>query len=295
MPVWQAGKADIMAASVNRYLEDLAQKEPEARRQALIRILEETGLSFCTQEEEPSFKNPAGTVNYLVTTGPEDTVSARPALLFCAHYDAVPGSSGANDNAAAVCILLTLACTLEKEGISARFAFFDGEEQGNSGSKLYVSKMDRDSIAGVINLDVCGYGDTLVICGKGHEKKPVFQPFCCREILKKYNGMLLKYLPKSDDASFSGRKIPVLSMAMVPRWDVQYLKALATYGDGLLGRPPEYDMMFEQMEVTTTMHGGYRDSAEWIEPETMEKMYTYLLEAVHTPAPDAKKRFRLFR
>ena len=38
------------------------------------------------------------------------------------------------------------------------------------GSKFYVSSLDRTSLTGVINLDVCGYGDTIAICGKGHEK-----------------------------------------------------------------------------------------------------------------------------
>ena len=58
-----------------------------------------------------------------------------------------------------------------------------------------------------------------------------------------------------------------MSLCVVPRWDIQYLKAMATYGDGFLGRPPEFDMMLEQMEV-----------------------YEYLLEGVTAP-PAVKKRF----
>ena len=60
-------------------------------------------------------------------------------------------------------------------------------------------------------------------------------------------------------ASFGSSRIPALSLCAIPRWDIQYLKAMATYGDGFLGRPPEFDMMMGQMEVSTTMHGGYRD------------------------------------
>ena len=263
-----------MSDRMMRHLEELAQKELPLRRDAMARILEQERFSYTTQEASASYKNAQGVVNYLIETG------TAPGLLFCAHYDAVAGSTGANDNAAAVCILLRLADSLRERNISARFAFFDGEEAGNAGSKLYVSSMDRTLITGVINLDMCGYGDALAVCGKGHEKKPAVRAFCQRDRLKKYNGELLRYLPKSDDASFSGSRLPVLSMCMVPRWDIQYLKALATYGGGLIGRPPEYDMMLEQMEVTTTMHGGSRDSVEYIEPETMEKMYEYLLESV---------------
>ena len=278
-----------MREAINRHLETLALKDPDERRLALAGVLDKEGLSYTIQQEDPSPKNARGTVNYLVSAGQE-----TPCFLFCAHYDGVPGSFGANDNAAAVCILIDLAKTLSQQGISARFGFFDGEENGNSGSRLYVSQLDRSSLTGVINLDVCGYGDTLAICGKGHEKKPVMRPFCQKALLEKYNGKLLKYLPPSDDASFARNKIPVLSMAMVPRWDIQYLKTLATYGEGLLCRPPEFEMILGQMEVITTMHGGYRDTPEWVEPDTMERMYSYLLEALTAPQQPSKKWFHLF-
>lgn len=257
------------------HLEAICQTDPKLRRQALEQILKAEGLPYTAQEEEPSPKNPRGTLNYLVSLCPD-----RPSLLFCAHYDAVPGSPGANDNGAAVCILAALAKTLKEEGIPARFAFFDGEENGNSGSRLYAASMDRRLLSGVINLDVCGYGDSLVIYGKGHEKKPVFRPFCQKSLLSRHNGHIVKFLPKSDDASFARTKIPVLSLAVVPRWDMQYLNALAAYGEGLLGRPPEFDLILGQMEVVTTMHGGYRDTLEWIEPEAMENVYRFLLEGI---------------
>lgn len=278
-----------MREAINRHLEKLALRDPDERRLALAGVLQREGLPYMIQKEEPSLHNARGTVNYLIAIGQE-----KPCLLFCAHYDSVPGSFGANDNAAAVCILIDLAKALSERSISARFAFFDGEENGNSGSRLYVSELDRSLLTGVINLDVCGYGDTLAICGKGHEKKPVMKPFCHKALMEKYNGRLLKYLPPSDDAAFSRNKIPVLSMAMVPRWDIQYLKTLATYGEGFLGRPPEFEMILGQMEVTTTMHGGYRDTPEWVDPETMERMYAYLLEALTTPQKPMKKRFHLF-
>lgn len=273
---------------INRHLERISQKDPDSRRQALEDILKEEELDFTLQEEEPSQENPRGTRNYLLTPWKDE-----PSLLFCAHHDAVPGSFGANDNAASVCILIDLAKALKAEGFPARFAFFDGEEAKNAGSKLYAATLDKAAVTGVVNLDVCGYGDTLAICGKGHEKKPVMQPFCQKELLKKHNGQLLKYLPPSDDNSFRGLHIPVISIAIVPRWDIQYLKTLATYGEGLLGRPPEFDMIMGQMEVITTMHGGYRDTPQWVDPEAMEQVYHYLFEAVHLP-PTAKKRFGLF-
>lgn len=273
---------------INRHLERLSQKDPDSRQTALSEILLEEGLNFTLQEEDASMGNPRGIRNYLVSPW-----NSGPSFLFCAHYDAVPGSSGANDNAAALCILIDLAKKLKEEDFPARFAFFDGEETGNAGSRLYATSMDRSCLTGIINLDVCGYGDTLAICGKGHEKKTVMQPFCRKELLEKYHGQVLKYLPPSDDVSFRGLHIPVLSLSMVPRWDIQYLKTLATYGEGILGIPPEFHMIMEQMEVSSTMHGGCRDTPEWVDPETMKQMYLYLLEAVHLP-PSPKKRFGFF-
>ena len=278
-----------MSGALTFYLERLACKDPDQRRDALEQLLTEEGFSWDTQEEEPSMKVPRGTRNYLIRTG-EDV----PCLLFCAHYDAVPGSSGANDNAAAVCILIRLAKALREKGISARFAFFDGEETGNSGSRLYVSLLDRQTLTGVINLDMCGYGDSLVIYGKGHEKAPVFRQVCSKAFLEPFHGQMVPFLPKGDDVSFARTRIPTLSIAMVPRWDIQYLKTLATYGEGLLGRPPEFDMILGQMEVVTTMHGGFRDSLEWMQAEAMENVYEYLLKVCHTPVDVNKKRFGLF-
>ena len=266
-----------MTDQIRRHLEALSQKDLPARREAMVKILEEEGFPYITQEAPSSFKNPQGVINYLFSVGD------APGLLFCAHYDAVAGSSGANDNAASVCILIDLARELKDKQISAHFAFFDAEECRQAGSRLYASSMDRNRITGVVNLDMCGYGDTLVVCGKGHEKKAPVKAFCQKEILEKYNGQLLRYLPKSDDASFSGSRLPVLSMAVVPYWDIQYLKALATYGGGFLGRPPEYDMMLGQMEVSATMHGGSKDAPEFVQTEAMDKVYHYLLDAVLAP------------
>ena len=278
---------------MKRHLETLAQKDPDLRRQALADVLDAEGLSYYLQEDGPNFKNPRGTVNYIL-----DPWQDAPSLLFCAHYDAVPGSFGANDNAAALCILIDLAKDLKEKGHPARFAFFDGEETGCSGSRLYVSCLDsqdhrRQDLTGVVNLDVCGFGDTIAICGKGNENKPVFRPFCQKLLLDRYNAQVLKYLPKSDEASFAGSRIPALSLCAIPRWDIQYLKAMATYGDGFLGRPPEFDMMMGQMEVSTTMHGGYRDHPDYVESEAMSQIYGYLSEAVAAPPAGRKKLFGL--
>lgn len=272
------------------HLETLIRKDPDERRQALADVLSTERFSYSVQSEESSVKSPRGIVNYLLE--PDTEV---PSLLFCAHYDAVPGSYGANDNAAAICILIRLAKELKMRNIPARFAFFDGEETGHTGSKLYVSGVNPDMITGVINLDLCGYGDTIAIYGKGNEKKAALAPFCEKNFLKKHNGQLVKYLPPSDEISFSQSGIPALSLAVVPAWDIKFLKALASYGGNLFGHTtPEFDMIVHQMEITSTIHGGHRDAPEWIDSNAMKQVYDFLLEGILEP-PAVKSGFTLFR
>lgn len=272
-----------------RHLETLSSKDPDLRRQNLAKVLEAEGLSYEIQEAPPSGKSPAGIRNFLLEPETEEGW-----YLFCAHYDAVPGTFGANDNGASLCILVDLARELKERGIPAGFAFFDGEETGNLGSRLYVSQMGaagkRKKPRGAVNLDLCGFGDSLVVYGKGYEKKPPMNRFCHKALLQKHGGQIVKYLPKSDDSSFARSGVPAVSVAIVPRWDLEYLKALATYGEGFLGHPPEFDMIVDQMEVTTTIHGGYRDGPEWVEEKAMEQVYQFLLDGM-TQVPPSEGRF----
>lgn len=69
----------------------------------------------------------------------------------------------------------------------------------------------------------------------------------------------------------------------MPRWDTKYLDAMAAQGSGLLGRTPEFKMMVGQMEVASTMHGGFRDAVKWVQPEAMQQVYDYLLDALSAP------------
>lgn len=274
-----------MSLDITKHLETLCQKDPDERRKAVASVLDSEEISYQTQVMEASPQIPRGICNYLFSTG-EDA----PGILFCAHYDSFPGSYGANDNAAGVCILIQLAKFFQEHHITAQFALFDGEENKNAGSKFYLSTASRSHITGAINLDVCGYGSHLVIYGKGHERKKVFAPFCRKDLLQKHQGVLVNFLPPSDDVSFTEAGIPALSIAAVPYWDIQYLKTLGTYGNGILGKPPEFDMILGEMDVMSTLHGGYKDSPEWIEPEAMELIFNFLAEAVTAP-PVEKSKF----
>lgn len=271
---------------VNRYLAEIAKADPAARRAALEAALVAEGFTPEIQEVAADAAHRAAR-NYLIR-------SERPEAcpLFCAHYDAHPGSEGANDNAAGVCITLALADALRARGVAAEFAFFDGEESGHSGAKLFLEEQAREYSC-IVNLDMCGYGDTITVYARGSEKREGARAFCLKERLAAHGAELVRYLPEGDDVCFTTRRQPVLSIAIMPKWDTKYLTAMAAQGSGLLGRTPEFQMMVGEMEVASTMHGGYRDALQYVQPEAMQQVFDYLLDCVTHPAP-AKKRFGFF-
>ena len=101
----------------------------------------------------------------------------------------------------------------------------------------------------------------------------------------------MKYLPESDDVIFR-KHVPTVSVSIVPKWDVQYLRALASFGEGLLGRPPEFYMILSQMEITQTFHNNAKDSPEYVDDLAMTKVYDYLLDAMTNSETEPKFSFK---
>jgi hypothetical protein len=96
-----------------------------------------------------------------------------PYILICAHYDTVPFTVGAHDNASGVVGTLLLAELFSKEKI-CRFAFFDGEEINKVGSSAFVNEIRNElsEIKLVIELDAIGIGNEIVLlCSKKAYKK----------------------------------------------------------------------------------------------------------------------------
>jgi len=82
------------------------------------------------------------------------------AVIIGAHYDSVPGSPGADDNASGVAVLLELA----HMGLPARFVAFANEEMpyfqsGEMGSLAYAARAAEadDRIGAMLSLEMLGY------------------------------------------------------------------------------------------------------------------------------------------
>lgn len=83
-------------------------------------------------------------------------------VIVCAHYDAVAGTDGADDNASGVAAMLGVARALQglTTGATVRAIAFAFEEEGLVGSEAYVAALDpaeRQRIVGVYNLEMVGY------------------------------------------------------------------------------------------------------------------------------------------
>lgn len=139
-------------------LSDRASEAARARTQVFI---EEQLASFGYEIERHEF----------VGQGPGTNVLARlngreeGAYLVGAHFDSVPQSPGANDNATGVAAVLALARILAESedclGSGIVFAFFDQEELGLLGSRALAETFVQEdaAILGVITLDQLGWDD----------------------------------------------------------------------------------------------------------------------------------------
>ena len=86
------------------------------------------------------------------------------------HYDSVSAGPGANDNATGTASVLETARVLATRGhktkATLKFIAFGAEEIGLNGSEYYVTTNEAELVEkglGMINLDMVGVGDTLLI------------------------------------------------------------------------------------------------------------------------------------
>jgi hypothetical protein len=136
----------------------LAGRPNSERARLLETVLDASGL--------PLSRHPYRTVEGAGVNLFADVGRGQHVLLLAGHHDAVPGSPGANDNAAAVGILLALAARLRARPprrLTVRLAFFGDEERGMLGSRVYVRDAPLEGLLGVVSLELCGIGDSLAL------------------------------------------------------------------------------------------------------------------------------------
>ena len=146
-----------------------------------------------------------------------------PALVLMAHYDSVPGSPGAADDAAGVGSLLEITRLLKRQGAPARDVILlltDGEEAGLLGAHAFFERHPLAAHAGyVINLETRGGGGRVQMfqtgAGNAHDISLV-QRTARRPLASSLTVFLYKRMPNDTDFSVSDRAgVPGLNYAFI--------------------------------------------------------------------------------
>ena len=155
LPVDEVIRGSRTPLALVRLLEGRSNAERES---AVARYLRAREVPFTLH---PFSSDEGSGENFAVDLGAGERV-----LLLAAHHDAVPGSPGANDNAAAVGLLLSLIERLAAASptkLRVRCVFTAAEERGYLGARNYVGDVDVGELAGVLSLELCGIGDSVVV------------------------------------------------------------------------------------------------------------------------------------
>jgi len=142
--------------SLLSYVKLLEGKTNKGRREAIKKFLKKHKIPFAIE----TFHFLGTKENIVVSLG-----KGKKDILVMAHYDAVPFSPGANDNASAVAVMFDVLLKLKKykSKNTFRFCFFGGEELNCIGSRAYVKKHGVENIIAVYNMELVGMGDVLGI------------------------------------------------------------------------------------------------------------------------------------
>jgi Zn-dependent M28 family amino/carboxypeptidase len=185
-------------------------------------------------------------------------------VVLIAHHDAVPGSPGANDNAGSVGILLHLLPRLQiSASLRVRLLFTAAEELGYLGARVYVRETPLRDVAGVLSLELCGIGDSLVVWDVGAESAFL------RGVTGSLDGLglrrdegyhLVGRIPVfgSDHRAFAAAGIPAYGLSVVPSAQAEPLRrfALSPVRSALLHavrRPPPFDTYHTRGDASSTL------------------------------------------
>lgn len=193
----------------------LPDRATAANRELARQYLEAELASFGLEPERHDY----GTGVNVYARLPATDAAGRPAQLFGAHFDSVPESPGANDNATGVTAVLAaarFAAELPCRRADLVFAFFDEEEIGLVGSDA----MAADLVAGELGWSVAAVHsvDQLGWDGDGDRRVELERP--ADELAALYAGaaevagveVVVTDTGATDHVSFRSRGIPAVGV-----------------------------------------------------------------------------------
>lgn len=232
------------------------------RRKRILSVLQHFGIHYRLETT-----NPNEYTNIIVNN--DDFVNSNMKILVSAHYDAVPRSSGANDNGASVAVLLKLAeyAKTHKSYCPIEFAFFDREESGFLGSAGYVQMHANERMRQpvfFINCDVIGCGDGIVMVKHNNDKTyPTASKAITKGLINKYKITEYKYFPPSDAMYLSRMgKMNGIELSVFPQKDIDN---------------------HTSTEVFKYMHNHVFDDIQYINYDMVENVYQCLIDLLFVP------------
>ncbi len=152
-------------------VQNLENKTDEQRYDLIINFLEENEIKYKIHHYKTG-------KNIIIKTN-EDDNSDKPYIGISSHFDVVPNSGGANDNATSIAVCLDILMRIKNElkqnssflenlAFDIRVFIFDEEERQLLGSRAYIMEFGRQEIRkgkiiGLINLEMLGQGDKLAL------------------------------------------------------------------------------------------------------------------------------------
>ena len=242
----------------------LESRDNAAREAAVARYLAARGVPF-TRRRFSTFEGSGE--NFAVDVGGGDRV-----LILIAHHDAVPGSPGANDNAASVAILLALLERLAASPPSrlrVRLLFPACEELGYLGARAYVRETSLAGVVGVLSLELCGIGDTLAVWDAGEATPFLGTVRGAFESLGRVAEESYRVVGKipvfgSDHRAFAAAGVPAYGLTVVPVAEAEALRQFVfspvkSAISAVKRRPVPFDTYHTRRDALATVDGAALD------------------------------------
>ena len=225
--------------------------------------------------------SPYGELENIILHLPASDPNQRP-IIIGAHYDTVPGSPGADDNASGVAVLLTLAQAFSQTTfqIPIRLIAFDLEEYGLLGSQAYVKRLqeNNETVRFMVSLEMLGYINHEPNSQRYPQGLSAFYPNCGNFIALIGNLQLIPVMHQlcralqSADAScewlpvpFNGKLLPVTRRSdHAPFWD---------YGSPAM-------MMTDTADLRNPNYHRISDTLETLDLNFMDNLVTGLIAGI---------------
>lgn len=196
--------AHVQALNYRRYTD----RERSRTRNYLIKSLKQFGW-------KPELQKFKGGVNIFAQRRGTDAKAG--SILVGAHYDTVPTSLGADDNATGVAVVLEVARLLGSRPTThtLQLALFDCEEEGLLGSRAFVAdKKHLENLQGAIIMDMIGFACHSAGCQKYPQGLPIVPPSDKGDFLAVVGDM--EHATLLDAFQSSGQEIPPVLTLPVP-------------------------------------------------------------------------------